>query len=73
MSEEVVPENIVELNLNNVLAGIVKTMGSVVIPIENILADYANQSLAVAFDDDNGLLELSLVDNSEIVEENNES
>jgi len=71
MSEEsVIPENIVELNLNSVLAGIVKALNGVSVPIDYILADYQNQSLAVSFDEDNRTLELSLVDNTELDVEN---
>lgn len=66
--EEVVPENIIQLNLNNVLAAIVKTFGGVSIPIDDVLAEYEDKSLAVTFDEDARVLEITLVDNSEVVE-----
>ena len=66
--EEVVPENIIQLNLNNVLAAIVKTFGGVSIPIDDVLAGYEDKSLAVTFDEDARVLEITLVDNSEVME-----
>ena len=63
-------ENLVELNLNSVLASIVKMLGVVAIPVEDVIASYENQSLSVAFDEESRMIVFSLVDNTQIETEN---
>jgi hypothetical protein len=69
MSEEIT-ENLVELNLNSVLAAIVKMMGVVAIPVEDVIASYEDQSLSITFDDETRMIVLALVNSSELEMEN---
>lgn len=69
MSEEVVSEDTIQLNLNNVLAAIVKNLGTVQVPIDDVISTYENKSLAISFDEDSRMMIMSLVDNSELEEE----
>lgn len=66
MSEEVLPEDMVQLDLNNLIAAIVHNLGIVAVPIDDVLADYSDKSLAVSFDDESRMLILDLVDSATI-------
>lgn len=73
MSEDVVKndnqENLVQLNLTNVLAAVVKNMGIVAVPMSLVLEDYSEYNIAVSLDDDSNLLLLELVKSTDVVEE----
>ena len=68
-NEEVVSADTIQLNMNNVLAAIIKTFGVVAVPIDDVLATYENQSLAISFDEDERKMVMTLVDNSQVVVE----
>ena len=72
MSEEL-ENTMVQLDLNNLLAAIIKNLSIVAIPITDVLADYSDQSMQVSFDDESNMLILSLINNSDIEQEETES
>lgn len=65
MSEDI-PENMVQLDLNNLIAAIAHNLGVIAIPMQDVIADYSNKSLAISFDDESNMLIIDLVDNSTI-------
>ena len=67
--EEVLSEDLVQLDLNRLLAGIVRNLGVVAVPIEYVLDEYSNQSLSLSFDNESNLLILGLVNNEDINKE----
>lgn len=66
MSEEALSEDMIQLDLNNLIAAIVHNLGVVAVPISDVLADYKDKSLAISFDEESNMLILDLVDNSTI-------
>ena len=71
--EEVLSEDLVQLDLNRLLAGIVRNLGVVAVPIEYVLDEYSNQSLSLSFDNESNLLILGLVNNEDINKEEENS
>lgn len=65
LPENTLDENLVQLNLTSVLAAAVKNLGVLAVPMKDVLEDYSNYNLAVAFDDESGMLILELVEQSE--------
>lgn len=66
MSEEALSEDMIQLDLNNLIAAIVHNLGVVAVPMADVIADYGDKSLAISFDDESNMLILDLVDNSTI-------
>jgi hypothetical protein len=66
MSEETLSENLVQLDLNNLLAAIIHNLGVVAVPMTDVLSDYSDKSLAISLDDESNMLILDLVDTSTV-------
>lgn len=69
VAEETLPENLVQLNLTSVLAAAVKNLGVLAVPMKDVMDDYSDYNLAVAFDDESNMLILELVESSQVVED----
>jgi hypothetical protein len=65
MSEEL-EENMIQLDLNNLIAAIAHNLGVIAVPMQDVLADYSDKSLAISLDDESNMLVIDLVDNSTI-------
>lgn len=66
MSEEVVPEDNIQLDLTQVLAAIIKNMGVVAIPSRDVFADYSGQRMALSVDEETNMMILELVEENQI-------
>lgn len=66
MSEEVVPEDNIQLDLTQVLAAIIKNIGVVAIPSKDVFADYTNYRMALSIDEDTNMMILELVEENQI-------
>jgi hypothetical protein len=66
MSEEVVPEDNIQLDLTQVLAAIIKNMGVVAIPSRDVFEDYSNYRMALSIDEETSMMILELVEESKI-------
>jgi hypothetical protein len=64
--EEVGQENNIQISIEQICAAIVNTLGSVEVPLENLIKDYQSQSISVNQDEKTKVLTFSLVDNAEI-------
>jgi hypothetical protein len=66
MSEEVVPEDNIQLDLTQVLAAIIKNMGVVALPIASVFADYTKYKMALSIDEETNMMILELVEENQI-------
>ena len=66
MSEEVVPEDNIQLDLTQVLAAIIKNMGVVAIPSRDVFEDYSNYRMALSIDEETSMMILELVEENKI-------
>lgn len=70
-NDETIPEGMVQLDLNKLLAAIVKNIGFVTVPMADVIADYSDKSISLTLDDETNMLVLSLINTADVqVEEN---
>lgn len=65
MSDEVLAEDMVQLDLNNLLAAILTNIPTVVIPFKDVVANYDGKSISLEYDDETNMVLLSLVETPE--------
>jgi hypothetical protein len=58
-------ENNINISLEQICASIIETVGAVDVPMETLLKDYSNKSIAVNQDPDTKVIKFTLVDNSQ--------
>jgi hypothetical protein len=56
------PENNVQISIEQICAAIIKTLGSVEVPLEDLIADYSSKSIAVNQDEETKALTFTLTD-----------
>ena len=66
MSEEVVSEDSIQLDLTQVLAAIIRNQGVVAVPSSYVFDDYSNFRMALSVDEESNMLVLELVEESQI-------
>lgn len=65
MSDEVLAEDMVQLDLNNLLAAILTNIPTVAIPFKDVVANYDGKSISLEYDDETNMVLLSLVETPE--------
>jgi hypothetical protein len=58
------PNNI-PIGVEQICAALIDSMGSIEIPVDSLLKDYSNKSIAVNHDDETNSITLTLVDNDQ--------
>lgn len=72
MSEETLEEtaeNMVQINLNSVLAAAIKNLGILALPAQDVVADYSEYSIALSLDDETNMFIFELVEAKDVQDE----